>query len=71
MRNTGAKMEVKEQRCNLQMISHTPNGENWRLEAVIKMYYEKVITSCGLKRDKKSPDSTVSEIVIFFSCYLF
>lgn len=38
MRNTGAKTEVKEQRCNLQMISHTPNGENWRVEAVIKIY---------------------------------
>lgn len=43
MRNTGAKTEVKEQRCNLQMISHTPNGENWRVEAVIKMYYEKLL----------------------------
>lgn len=29
MRNTGANMEGKEQRYNLQMISDIPNRENW------------------------------------------
>lgn len=29
MRNTGANMEGKEQRHNLQMISDIPNRENW------------------------------------------
>lgn len=32
MRNTVANMEVKEQRYNLEMISDTPNGENWIVE---------------------------------------